>query len=235
MATSRSAPQPRPATSPSYLSPLFAGGMGGRVHAVVALASPMNGSTAYDLAEDPGFDAKSVRVPWWSKVMAAIMDRALRVTPDGRDQRDYAAHDMHVDRALELNERMRPLEHLYYLSVPCMTTVAQADGTHVPKRDTEPLFTRQSYQMGAYTGRTRGGVEIGSSWLENDGLVNTCSEKAPLGAPSKPFDPEAIEPGVWNVMPTLEGDHMWLQGGLMRQHDIRGFYESLLKVIDTLA
>ena len=44
--------------------------------------------------------------------------------------------------------------------------------------------------------------------------------------------PESIEPGVWNVMPTLEADHMWPQGGRMRRHDVRGFYEGLLKVVD---
>ena len=113
-------------------------------------------------------------------------------------------------------------------------TIAQANGTHVTKRQTEPLFMQRSFQMGSYTGLTRGGVKIDESWLENDGLVNTCSERAPLGAPSKPFDPESIERGMWNMLPTLEADHMWPQGGRMRSHDVRGFYEGLLKVIDGL-
>ena len=96
-------------------------------------------------------------------------------------------------------------------------------------------FTQRAFQIGAYTGKTAGGVEIDTSWCENDGLVNTISEKAPLGAPSKPFDRKEIEAGMWNVLPTLEADHMWLQGGLMRKHDIRDFYTRLIKMIDALA
>ncbi|MDO5107712.1 MAG: hypothetical protein Q4D39_05500, partial [Coriobacteriaceae bacterium] len=136
---------------------------------------------------------------------------------------------------LELNGRISTLPHVYYLSVPCTTTVAVPDGTPVAKRWTEPLFTQRAFQIGAYTGKTAGGFAIDTSWCENDGLVNTISEKAPLGAPSKPFDRKDIEAGMWNVLPTLEADHMWLQGGLMRKHDIRDFYSRLIKTIDALA
>ena len=197
----------RAATDPSELSPLFVGGMAERIHAV----------------------------PLWTRVTAKIMTAFLKTEPDGRDPRDYAAYDMHVDHALELNGRISTLPHVYYLSVPCTTTVAVPDGTHVAKRWTEPLFTQRAFQIGAYTGKTAGGVEIDTSWCENDGLVNTISEKAPLGAPSKPFDRKEIEAGMWNVLPTLEADHMWLQGGLMRKHDIRDFYTRLIKMIDALA
>ena len=34
--------------------------------------------------------------------------------------------------------------------------------------------------------------------------------------------------------PVLEGDHMWLQGGLLRRHDIRPFYLDLLTMISGL-
>ena len=225
----------RAATDPGELSPLFAGGMTERIHALVALSSPLNGSTAYDLFEDPGFDPAAVHSPWRAKLTNHVMNWGLRVKPDGRDPRDYASYDMHVDRALELNERISTLPHVYYLSIPCSTTVALPDGTHVAKRQTEPLFLRRSFQIGAYTGTTAGGTVIDTAWCENDGLANTISEKAPFGAPSKPFDRKAVERGVWNVVPTLEGDHMWLQGGLMRQHDIRGFYLDLLGLIGSLA
>ena len=225
----------RAATDPSELSPLFVGGMAERIHTIAALASPLNGTTAYDLYEDPDFKPGAVKVPLWTRVTAKIMTAFLKTEPDGRDPRDYAAYDMHVDHALELNGRISTLPHVYYLSVPCTTTVAVPDGTHVAKRWTEPLFTQRAFQIGAYTGKTAGGFEIDTSWCENDGLVNTISEKAPLGAPSKPFDRKDIEAGMWNVLPTLEADHMWLQGGLMRKHDIRDFYTRLIKMIDALA
>ena len=225
----------RAATDPSELSPLFVGGMAERIHTIAALASPLNGTTAYDLYEDSDFTPGAVKVPLWTRVTAKIMTAFLKTEPDGRDPRDYAAYDMHVDHALELNGRISTLPHVYYLSVPCTTTVAVPDGTHVAKRWTEPLFTQRAFQICAYSGKTAGGVEIDTSWCENDGLVNTISEKAPLGAPSKPFDRKEIEAGMWNVLPTLEADHMWLQGGLMRKHDIRDFYTRLIKMIDALA
>ena len=49
--------------STGSLSPLFAGGMAERIHSLVTLASPMNGTTAYDLFADPAFDQDAVRVP----------------------------------------------------------------------------------------------------------------------------------------------------------------------------
>ena len=88
--------------------------------------------------------------------------------------------------------------------------------------------------MGAYTGMTAGGFAIDESWQENDGLVNTVSAMAPLGAPSVSFDPDAVAPGIWQVMPTYHGDHMSLQGGIMKRNDIRPFYLELLELIDTL-
>ena len=33
---------------------------------------------------------------------------------------------------------------------------------------------------------------------------------------------------------TVEGDHMWLQDGLMHRHDIRDFYLDMLSMIDGL-
>ena len=75
---------------------------------------------------------------------------------------------------------------------------------------------------------------IDESWRENDGLVNTVSAMAPSGAPSRLLDEGNIIPGVWNVFPTVNGDHMWLQGGLLHRHDIRDFYLKLLRMIDQL-
>ena len=40
-------------------SGLFAGNMGDRIHSIVTLATPTNGTTAYDLFQDPDFDPDS--------------------------------------------------------------------------------------------------------------------------------------------------------------------------------
>ena len=36
------------------------------------------------------------------------------------------------------------------------------------------------------------------------------------------------------MRPTFDGDHMALQGGLMKKHEIRSFYLELLQLIDEL-
>ncbi len=225
----------RRVSDPRTISPLFAGGMEKRIHSLVTLASPMNGTTAYDMFQDPDFDPDTVRVPWWSRILARMMSRGTREKDDGRDARDNANYDMHLDRAAELNARLGMLPGVYYFSVPCSASVRQADGTYKPVRGIEPLFAARSRQIGAYSGRTAGGMIVDESWRENDGLVNTASAGAPTGAPSKPLDKTNIESGMWNVFPVLNGDHMWLQGGLLHPHDIRGFYLELLTLIDGLS
>ena len=221
-------------TDQQPLSPLFEGGMEKHIHSIVTLASPMNGTTAYDMFQDPEFDMESVKVPWWSRILARMMARGTREKADGRDERDNANYDMHLDRAAEINARIRTLPEVFYFSVPCSASDRQPDGTYVPRRGIEPLFAARSRQIGAYSGKTAGGMAVDESWRENDGLVNTLSAMVPCGAPSKPLDKERIEPGLWNVFPTVEGDHMWLQGGLIHKHDIRGFYLDLLRMIEKL-
>lgn len=38
----------------------------------------------------------------------------------------------------------------------------------------------------------------------------------------------------WGIFPTVQGDHMWLQGGLLHRHDIRAFYLEMLTLIRNL-
>lgn len=224
----------RKATPPEELSPLFRGGLEERLLCIVTLASPMNGTTAYDLFQDPDFDPKSVHIPLRSKILAWMMSKGTAAKDDGRDLNDNANSDMHLDRAHELNKRITTLPSVYYFSVPCSATIKQPDGTYLPKRGIEPLFQARGRQIGAYKGKTRGGTAVDESWRENDGLVNTISAMVPSGAPYKPLDRESIVPGLWNVFPTVQGDHMWLQGGLLHKHDIRGFYLELLRMVKAL-
>ena len=215
-------------------SPLFRGGMEERIHSIVTLASPMNGTTAYDLFLDPSFDPGSVKNPWWSAGLAAMMSFSTKPKQDGRDPRDYADYDMQIDHALEMNAGISTLPDVYYFSVPCSITKRGYDGNHHPEKEIEPVFVMRSNQIGAYTGKTRGGYIIDDSWRENDGLVNTVSAMVPVGAPSKAFERHNIRTGMWNVFPVLTGDHMWLQGGLLKKHDIRKFYMRLLGMIEGL-
>ena len=224
----------REVAAPDDLSPFFLGGQGERLHALVTLAAPTNGTTAYDLHRDESFDASTVKVSRWDNLWGNFFSNRKQAERDGRSEDDYAASDMHIDNALAMNSRISTLPGVYYFAVPCSATES-ADGVQRPVRSRmEALFRRSSAQMGAYTGVTEGGFVINESWQENDGLVNTVSAMAPLGSPSTTFDPDVVEAGIWQIMPIYYGDHMSLQGGLTKRNDIRPFYLELLELIDTL-
>ena len=221
-------------TAPKELSPFFLGGQGERLHALVTLAAPTNGTTAYDLYKDESFDVNSVKVSRWDDLWGNFFSNRKQAEKDGRSEDDYAAHDMYIDNAQALNARISTLPGTYYFAVPCSATEA-VDGVQRPVRGRmEAMFRRTSARMGAYTGKTAGGVVLDESWQENDGLVNTVSAGAPLGAPSTAYDPAHIEAGVWQVFPVYDGDHMSLQGGMTKRNNIRPFYLELLETVDAL-
>ena len=217
------------------VSPLFLGGQGSRVRAVVTLAAPTNGTTAYDLHDDPDFDPAAVKIPAMDKRISDIMDSHNAAAPDGRADWDWAAWDMHIDNAAALNARIATLPWVYYFSVPFSASVLQPDGTHLPERRImEPMMRKHSSLMGAYKGRSVGGVVLDESWRENDGLVNTISARAPFGEPTVDYAEGETRPGVWNVLPTVRGDHMSVVGGMMKMRSMRPFYLELLQMLDAL-
>ena len=227
--------QEREAVPADELSALFAGGMAQRVRAIVTLAAPSNGTTAYELAHDKSFDKSSVKVPLKNRVLDRIMKSKTKVKTDGRDPRDWASFDMMLDNAHALNEKISLLPHVYYLSVACDATTPDASGTRVPDAaHVDPLFMRTCAYMGCYTCKTAAGFEAGSEWQANDGLVNTVSARVPLGDPCKPLDRSKVEKGVWNVMPDLRADHSYFTGGFLKKQDPHPFFQDLMKLLDRL-
>ena len=215
-------------------SPFFKGNSAGLLRGIVTLAAPHNGTTAYDMYDDPDFDPASVKVPVSAKLFAKIMKKSTRIVPDGRASFDYASYDMHIDNADALNSRIQTLPSVYYWSYPACCT-EKKNGVSYPKPSvTDPFFTQASARMGTYQGKTRGGMVIDASWQDNDGLVNTVSAKAPSHAPAKPYDPQDVTPGIWNIMPVYPYDHMSFQGGLVKKHDIFPFYRQMMGMIDTV-
>lgn len=225
----------RAATPAESLSPLFAGGMAQRIRAIVTLAAPTNGTTAYDMATDPGFDARDVRLPLRFKLLDGLVKTRTRIRPDDRDPRDWASHDMTLDNAQALNARIATLPNVYYLSVACDATMPGEGGARVPDRSAmDPLFVKSGTLMGRYSGTTAAGCVVDDAWHANDGLVNTVSARAPFGAPQKPLDRARIERGVWNVMPDLRADHGWFQGGFLKRSDPHPFFHDLRELLEGL-
>ncbi len=227
-------PEEREQTPADQLSPLFAGGLDGRVFSIVTLATPTNGVSAPDMFTDPDFDLEKIRVPVWSRAAMKLLSLRLGSARTKRTAAD-SVRISGIDRALAQNEKIATLPNIYYFSVACCSTEKQPDGSQRPvPAKTEFLYYARSLQMGAYTGVTPGGFVIDDSWRRNDGLVNTVSARAPVGAPQKVLDPEHIEKGIWNILPDFDGDHMSVQGGFFHRVDVRGFYLDLLDMIRSL-
>lgn len=194
------------ATDENEISPFFTGGKADWIYSLTSLAAPHNGTTAY------GFENSSP------------------------ENTDTAAYDMFIDHALELNKTIVTDAQTYYFSIPCTATTQTESGTYVAdKSKMEILFQSSADEMGKLTGTTGGGYVVDESWLENDGLVNTVSAMAPSDAPSKTFDANDITKGIWNIMPTYQGDHMSLQGGFFKVNtDVEELYTEHLNMINCL-
>lgn len=217
-------------------SPLFLGGMEDRIFSLVTLASPHNGTTAYNIFEDPSFDPSSVKSTARQRMFSGFLTKSFVHGKEEMDPRDCADYDMHIDHARAMNLRIPTLDHVYYFSWPASCTSKQSDGAWTARPEIEPLIELRANLIGSYTGITEGGFVLDESWQENDGLVNTISAWCPLPAPHDVFrDKESVRPGIWNVMPVYQGDHMVFQGGLMRRHDMRFFYLNLLSMMEQLA
>lgn len=223
-------------TDPEDLSPFFRGTDPEKIFAMVALAAPHNGTTAYDMYEDPSFDVHSVEIPEKYLKASQMMSRGTRAKTDGRSLEDYASFDMHIDMADKLNQKIATFENVFYFSYPCCVTSREEDGRCVPNAAlTEVLFMKSALIMSAYSGKTKEGMIIDSSWQENDGLVNVVSAMAPSHAPSRKYTKgDPIEPGIWHIMPVQTGDHMYFQGGMTKRVKIKPFYKELVEMISGL-
>ena len=219
----------RRATTDGSLSGLFQGGKGGWIHSIFTLSAPMNGTTAYTVRDVINEDPDATEE---EKQVVFILTNGTAAPRDGRIKEDSAEYDMYVDHAMALCDSFETLPFVYYFSVPCQLVTQNPDGTWSPReKEMEPLFRAASRRIGSYTGVTPNGYVIDESWQMNDGLVNTKSAMAPFGAPQQPLDRDHVQPGVWNILPTHEGDHMSLMGGLLKKHPVKELYLDFLQLV----
>lgn len=217
-------------------SDFFKGGNGDHLFALITLAAPTNGTTAYDMYEDENFDFSSIEIPEEYERFSGAVSQGTKAETDGRASYDYAAYDMHIDNALALNETISTFSDVYYFSYPCASTDKTEDGSVTPNPDiTENIFMKGAIYMSKYTGATKGGFVLDETWQANDGLVNEVSARAPFNAPQKDFESEDdLSTGIWYVMPTFRGDHMSLQGGLTKRVSVKPFYMEMASMLADL-
>ena len=214
----------RAVTEESDLSPLFTGGKESWVYSLTMLSAPLNGTTASE--------------PQENEKTSGIIDGVEKISGifgGKRDKKDTADYDLTIDGAMELLEKIEVVDSVYYFSLPCAVTVRDESGKWVHDPNEVEIFYRGGVErMSTWTGYTAGGYYVDESWLENDGLVNTISAKAPFGAPQQPFDENNIRPGVYNVFETFHGDHMSLMGGFFIRTNIREIYAPILDTINNI-
>ncbi len=225
----------RAVTPESELSGLFTGGKESYIYSMTCLSSPLNGTSAYTVADEGEIVQRTndgltggIR-----SVFASVISIGTQPIKDGRDERDYASKDMYIDNALAINDTIGTLDSVYYFSAPTSCTFINEEGVYEPDvANTEELFVGCAELIGKFVGYTDGGYYLDESWRDNDGLVNVKSAQAPFNAESRELDENDIKPGVWNVYPTMRGDHMTFMGGLSKRHtEVKKF---LLKHLDMI-
>lgn len=218
-------------TSKGQTSSLFEGGKADWVYSLTTLASPTNGTTLYEISNPETITPEIVESYPGRTIMKMVDALTLKKT---RPFTDTAVYDMRVDRAQELAKSWETIDSVYYFSYSCSYSQPTFAGTQIPNSNMVFIMKPLSTAIGMFEGETAGGVVLDDTWKENDGLVNTISERAPFGAPVKDIDMNHIEPGIWNAFPTMQADHMFFSGGFFRTTDIRTFYVDYIQMINTL-
>ncbi len=242
-------------------SPLFTGGKGDWVNSVTTLCAPHNGSSLTCILEDIGgvagienttdllislcFKLAGITNPEYTTYDFMldqfgigqvsgdeVNDAVSQVTGMGID---HAGYDLSPDGAAKINESIKVVDDVYYFSYAYSTT---SPGSflkgYVPNSDTFAILYPIAFAMGSYTGTTKGGIQIDESWQNNDGLVSVVSAEHPTNDEWVSYNPEEVERGIWNVMPTRQGDHGTVIGLGNSDETTRQFYTDWFTEIDEL-
>lgn len=238
-------------------SGLFTGGKGKLVNSVTTLCSPHNGSTLYYISEDYGLTSYALGLcfsiaglsqntsfqkfydfhleQFGLKDAGANSANLNAVAKVISSSDDNAIYDLSPDGAQKLNERITLVKNVYYFSYSyCTTEKSTRSDAQVPISSTLPVLKATALLIGNYSVNKQTDFPIDKTWLENDGLVNVVSAKYPFGDAFTDFDENRIRPGVWNVMPTIVGDHGTAIGMNRSAELTHEFYDNLIEMINAL-
>lgn len=247
-------------TPENELSPLFKGGQTDKVYSVTTLAAPHNGTSFFEATG--GFSNALAKIfcslaalsgsTQLNKLFDPMLDQfGLSYLPGSSsgvkydisklsafiNSKDNAFYDLTIDGAAEINKTIRTQPGVYYFSYAgTKTSKSRWTGNYVPNWGINALMFPYAYAIGKYTGVTAGGKVIDEKWLENDGLVNTISARAPFDEPSRVYySGEEVQQGIWYIMPTQNMDHLEFSGGMLNisWSKVRNFYLQHLEIVTT--
>lgn len=249
------------AASGSDVSPLFLGGKGDWVNALVTICSPNNGSTLAYIVTDlylidlalmvgylwAGFFGRSIingyfdfhleqfgltDIPGVSRSDVSTVSAIYKLM---KTEYDNVGYDLSPDGTKALNDRIGMTDDVYYFSY-AFTTTKQVPllNTYVGIPSTLAILVPFAALMGAYSHNNATDFEIDESWLENDGLVNVISAEYPFDDPHTAYNPDSIQKGIWNVMPLSTGDHGNAIGIGVSEEQTMEYYNGMIQMIEAL-
>ncbi len=250
----------RAMTLDGSISPLFIGGKSEFVNSITTISAPNNGTTAVYAADEMGVLKFAEYLTYY---MAGITGRSdlsqafdfqldqFGITPKKGEKtdeflvravsdmmknynNDSAYYDLSPDGAKQLNDRSEIQSNVYYYTAPFSSTVEDENGYQVPTKDTFVILRVFGAVIGRYDKNHVSDLKIDRSWLENDGLVNTISEKNPFDEPYVDYNyGDSVSPGVWNVFPVVKKDHGYAIGLKSTKTDTLEYYTNLLDLINS--
>lgn len=244
------------ATDKNDISGLFTGGKENRIESVTTICTPNNGTTTYDVAEKiylkPILEAV---VNFYAGVMGRSFlngklvdfhleqfgltcvpgekeaDNLLAAMGRFKNSNDGVVVDLSFEGAQKLNEKIEISKNINYF---CYTADATSEKSKLPTKINFPFLALTGMLLRFYgVPKDAFGIDFNDSWLSNDGLVNTVSAKNPVDEPAKDFDGN-IEEGVWNIMPTIEGDHGTPIGLFSSKKYVHSFYDEMIEMLISL-
>lgn len=234
-------PEEMNGTAQGSVSSLFTGGNTNWIYSITTVASPHNGTTVLNLTEPlkslfPAGNTKIVGSPISTNFAVYNYLKNMSKLLNNGIGEDSGAYDLSLDGAAQLNKKLSISDQIYYFSFPTDAT-APACLSNKRMPDTklaDIVFWPTCLYMSRTTGVTGGGIVFDKNWLNNDGIVNTFSARAPKNEAQKIFDANSIKKGTWNIMNTFKGDHASITGGIIRAVNIDPFYLAQLTLINSL-
>lgn len=243
----------RNATNENEISGLFTGGKENLISSITTVCTPNNGTTLYDLAEKANLVqtigratdfvlAVVGRTPLHGSLVDFQLeqygltplkgeqkaDKIITAMNRMRDTDDNVLTDLSFKGAYELNKKIRISNNINYF---CYSSNGVNCDKLKPENIKFPFLKPLSVLVSKNAvSEEQYGLVFDDSWRENDGLVNTASARNPINEPSKAFDGK-IEPGIWNIMPVIIGDHGQAAGLCADKRTLFGFYNNLAKML----
>ena len=244
------------------VSPLFLGGNGKAVHALVTLAGNNDGTTL--------FDALEARFPGVQKTILNTLFTLSDWNPNAKALEEYLGrtrtnlfYEAGLDGMADLNKRLEISPDVYYFAYSAEAT--RDYGDLLPERrirkyenpftsrayrrakENRPELTLPALPQGLAVAPTAALIGTYKNYLAdaplatpvlhpNDGFINTDNTLAPSTEPARAYrSVNDTYPGEWYQMPIWKkGNSLGYLGVLQRPDKYRDFYVDLMKIICNL-